>query len=122
MNIKILISVWYEYDTLVPSFARFFRPREGVWLVHWMKYQVFVPIFLLQLVNIFWSFREYCPLFPGSRRPRVAQQPFADSAVMWRILFRIVFKTGKAEDTREEGEEDEEEEDGKPGAEEKKKQ
>lgn len=42
--------------------------------------QVFLPIFLLQLVNVFWSF------------------------LIWRILFRMITGTGLA-DTREEGEE-----------------
>jgi very-long-chain ceramide synthase len=56
LNLVILYSVWTEYDPLVPPEARFFRPLEGLWLAGWMKYQVFVPIALLQLVNLFWYY------------------------------------------------------------------
>ena len=31
-------------------------PETGAWLAGWMKYQVFTPLFLLQLLNIFWYF------------------------------------------------------------------
>ena len=31
-------------------------PEDGVWLVWWMKYQIFVPIFLLHLLNLFWYY------------------------------------------------------------------
>lgn len=53
-NIRILHSVWTEYDELVPQEARVFKLREGTALVGWMKYQVFAPIFALQLLNLFW--------------------------------------------------------------------
>ncbi|KAH8119919.1 longevity assurance proteins LAG1/LAC1 [Phellopilus nigrolimitatus] len=55
LNLVILYSVWTEYD-LIPDAARFFHPSDGVWLVWWMKYQVFVPILLLQFLNLFWYF------------------------------------------------------------------
>ena len=29
-------------------------PKDGVWLVWWMKYQIFVPLLLLQFLNLFW--------------------------------------------------------------------
>ena len=38
-------------------------------MVWWMKYQVFVPLVLLQILNLFWYF------------------------LMWRIAFRYVFPT-----------------------------
>ena len=31
-------------------------PETGAWLVWWMKYQIFTPLFLLQLLNLFWYF------------------------------------------------------------------
>ena len=43
--------------------------------------QVFLPILLLQLVNLFWSF------------------------LIWRVLFRMIFGPGLV-DSREEGEEE----------------
>lgn len=46
------------------------------------RQQVFLPIFLLQLVNLFWSF------------------------LIWRILYRMITGTGLV-DTREEGEDQE---------------
>lgn len=53
-NLRILHSVWHEYDVLVPLSAREFNLREGRALAPWMKYQVFLPILALQFLNIFW--------------------------------------------------------------------
>lgn len=55
-NLRILYSVWYEYDVYVPEHARVFDPLNGVALSWWMKYQVFMPIAALQLLNLFWYF------------------------------------------------------------------
>lgn len=63
-NLRILYSVWYEYPVYVPEEARVFDPLSGRALASWMKYQVFTPIFLLQLLNLFWY------------------------ALMWRIVLR----------------------------------
>ena len=41
--------------------------KDGVWMVWWMKYQIFAPILLLQFLNLFWYF------------------------LIWRIAFRYVF-------------------------------
>lgn len=48
-----LWSVWYQFD-LIPAYTKYFLPSKGVWLTWWMKYQVFAPLFLLLLLNIFW--------------------------------------------------------------------
>jgi len=85
LNFRILWSVWYEYPNLVPEHARFFEPSKGYALAGWMRYQVFAPIFGLQLINLFWY------------------------VLLWRITFRILMGNN-ASDTREEGEDDEEEE------------
>jgi len=66
LNLKILWSVWTQYDVYVPATARYFRPQDRVWLAPWMKYQVFVPIMLLQFVNLFWYY------------------------LIWRIVVRII--------------------------------
>lgn len=42
-------------------------PETGAWLVWWMKYQIFTPLFLLLLLNIFWYF------------------------LVWRIAYRYVW-------------------------------
>jgi len=55
LNIRIIISVWTQFKTM-PESAKRFVPSDGVWMVWWMKYQIIVPIILLQLVNIFWYF------------------------------------------------------------------
>jgi hypothetical protein len=52
LNLKILWSVWTEWDALIPAETRHFRPSEGIWMVWWMKWQIFAPIFLLQLINL----------------------------------------------------------------------
>ncbi|KAA1466431.1 longevity assurance proteins LAG1/LAC1 [Dentipellis sp. KUC8613] len=55
LNLVMLWSVYKEFD-LIPDSARHFWPLEGVWMVWWMKWQIFFPIFLLQLLNLFWYF------------------------------------------------------------------
>lgn len=99
-NLRILWSVIHEFD-LAPSRSINWKqtsltnPR-GWWLFtggiasrtipHWMQWQIFAPILLLQLVNAFWSF------------------------LIWRIVFRMI-RGQQAKDIREEGEDDEEEAD-----------
>ncbi|KZT12481.1 longevity assurance proteins LAG1/LAC1 [Laetiporus sulphureus 93-53] len=53
LNLVILYSVWTEFD-LMPETSKRWSPKDGVWLVWWMKYQVFTPILLLLFLNIFW--------------------------------------------------------------------
>ncbi|GAA5985016.1 hypothetical protein JCM10908_002489 [Rhodotorula pacifica] len=87
LNIRILQSVWTQFD-LIPAEWRSFSTEKDWWLFSgfgsgaipsWMRYQIFAPILALQLVNTFWSF------------------------LIWRILFRMA--TGhKATDVREEDE------------------
>ncbi|TRM67750.1 TLC domain-containing protein [Schizophyllum amplum] len=55
LNLVILHSVWTEFD-LIPDIYRRWAPSTGVWLAWWMKYQIFVPIALLQLLNVFWYY------------------------------------------------------------------
>jgi hypothetical protein len=63
-NLRILWSVWVEYDQYVPMEARHFRPWDGIALSGWMRYQVFAPLLALQAINLFWY------------------------ALMWRIVLR----------------------------------
>ncbi|OBZ70049.1 Sphingosine N-acyltransferase lac1 [Grifola frondosa] len=53
LNFVIMYSVWTQFD-FIPETAKRWYPAEGVWMVWWMKYQVFVPILLLQFLNLFW--------------------------------------------------------------------
>ncbi|KIJ20248.1 hypothetical protein PAXINDRAFT_160852 [Paxillus involutus ATCC 200175] len=55
LNIIILWSVWTEFD-LIDETNRVWYPETGAWLVWWMKYQIFAPIFLLQILNLFWYY------------------------------------------------------------------
>lgn len=66
LNLKTLWSVWTQFDLITPE-NRQWDPPRGVWLVWWMKYQVFVPILLLQFINLFWYM------------------------LIWRVLYRAVF-------------------------------
>nr|GAT59919.1 predicted protein [Mycena chlorophos] len=83
LNFVILWSVWYEYDLIPETSKRWFTP-EGVWLVWWMKFQVFVPLVLLQLLNLFWFY------------------------LIMRILIRTVVAR-ETEDVRSDDEDDEDE-------------
>lgn len=79
LNLVMLWSVWTEFD-LIPESAKQWNPEEGVWLPHWMKYQVFAPLVALQIVNLFWYF------------------------LIWRILIRSF--TSKLDDERSDDEGD----------------
>ncbi|KAG8746757.1 hypothetical protein FRC10_003740 [Ceratobasidium sp. 414] len=84
LNLVFLYSVWFEFDLIpyavfhVPSSPtnEFYFCREQymkldpsihAYMPPWLRYQVFLPIFLLQLVNLFWYF------------------------LIWRILIRAIF-------------------------------
>ncbi|KAJ3799101.1 longevity assurance proteins LAG1 LAC1 [Lentinula aff. detonsa] len=55
LNFYILYSVWFEYD-LIPESSKVWIWANGTYLDWWMKYQVFAPLFLLQLLNLFWYY------------------------------------------------------------------
>lgn len=106
-NLRILHSIWTQFD-LMPPQARSWIPssstltspeawwltapdglRAGVLPRSWAWQQAFVPLLLLQLVQLFWT------------------------ALIWRVLYRMV-NGFPAKDVREEGEEGEDgEEEGK---------
>lgn len=63
LNLKILWSVWYEFD-LIPLAARSWQPSSpnDYWILFgvksgllpdWIRYQIFLPIFLLQVSHTF---------------------------------------------------------------------
>ncbi|KAI0081743.1 longevity assurance proteins LAG1/LAC1 [Panus rudis PR-1116 ss-1] len=81
-SIRILWSVLTEFD-LMPETSKRWSPPDGVWMVWWMKYQVFVPLLLLQFLNLFWYY------------------------LILRILVRAVTDI-KATDVREDDEDDDE--------------
>ena len=72
LNLVMLWSVWTEFDLIPYDFkfcdhisslliscsehAKQWKPQDGVWFPYWMKYQVFVPLLALQIVNLFWYF------------------------------------------------------------------
>ncbi|KAL0949463.1 hypothetical protein HGRIS_009517 [Hohenbuehelia grisea] len=55
LNLVILYSVWTEFN-LIPEASNQWKPENGVWLAGWMRYQIFIPLALLQLLNLFWYF------------------------------------------------------------------
>ncbi|KAG8703929.1 hypothetical protein FRC08_002558 [Ceratobasidium sp. 394] len=61
-----MYSVWFEFD-LIPEKYMTLDPSIHAYMPWWLKYQIFLPIFLLQLVNLFWYF------------------------LIWRILVRAIF-------------------------------
>jgi len=80
LNLRMLWSVWTEFD-LVPEQTKQWNAKDGVWLPHWMRYQIFIPLVLLQLLNLFWY------------------------SLMCRILIRAVM-TFEADDDRSDDEDD----------------
>jgi very-long-chain ceramide synthase len=55
LNLYILHSVWFEYD-LIPDSSKVWIWENGTYLNWWMKYQVFIPLLLLQFMNFFWYY------------------------------------------------------------------
>jgi len=80
LSLKILWSVWFEFE-LIPAESMQWAPQTGAWLAPWMRYQVFTPLFLLQLLNLFWYF------------------------LILRIAFRAIW-TGNPDDDRSDDEDD----------------
>ncbi|KAJ7485669.1 longevity assurance proteins LAG1/LAC1 [Mycena latifolia] len=54
LSLVILCSVWTEFRLDSPS--RHWKPADGAYLPGWMRYQIFVPLALLQALNLFWYF------------------------------------------------------------------
>jgi len=84
LNLWILWAVYTQFDLIPPENRAVFDPLNDKWMVWWMKWQIFTPIFLLQCINLFWYF------------------------LIWRILFRVVFLNIQ-KDERSDDEEDSEE-------------
>ncbi|RDX52547.1 longevity assurance proteins LAG1/LAC1 [Lentinus brumalis] len=84
LNWVILYSVLFEFD-LMPESSKRWAPEDGVWMVWWMKYQVFVPLLALQGLNLFWYF------------------------LIWRLAYRAVKDitvTDDRSDVEDDGEDD----------------
>ncbi|WVR07408.1 hypothetical protein IAU60_004449 [Kwoniella sp. DSM 27419] len=84
LNLWILWSVYTQFELIPLKERTRFAPLEDKWLDWWMKWQIFVPIFLLQLINLFWYF------------------------LIWRILLRALFSSelkDERSDDEDEGEE-----------------
>ncbi|KAI0304098.1 TLC domain-containing protein [Russula brevipes] len=84
LNLVMLYSVYKDFD-LVPQSARSFSPSKGVWMAGWMQWQIFIPILLLQCLNLFWYF------------------------LVWRILWRVVTRS-TLEDVRSDDEDSDDDE------------
>ncbi|KZV72108.1 longevity assurance proteins LAG1/LAC1 [Peniophora sp. CONT] len=83
LNLVMLWSVYTEFET-IPDSSKRWVPEEGVWMVWWMKWQMFGPMMMLQILNLFWYY------------------------LILRVLYRTI-TTGDADDVRsdDEGEDDE---------------
>jgi len=82
LNLVMLYSVYKDFD-LISQSARSWSPSKGVWMAPWMRWQIFTPILLLQLLNLFWYF------------------------LIWRILWRVIMSSPlKDERSDDEGDDD----------------
>ncbi|KIM46094.1 hypothetical protein M413DRAFT_65240 [Hebeloma cylindrosporum] len=53
LNIWILWSVWTEQPN-IPESTKHWNWSEGVYMPGWMRYQIFLPLLVLQFLNLFW--------------------------------------------------------------------
>ncbi|KAI9637300.1 TLC domain-containing protein [Dioszegia hungarica] len=86
LNIKILWSVWNEFFLIPYERRQLFDPLNDKWAAPWLRKMIFAPIFLLQLINLFWYF------------------------LILRILYRAVFAEPLKDERSDEEDEAEEEE------------
>lgn len=97
--------------------AKRFVPSDGVWMTWWMKYQIFVPIVLLQIVNLCTSLHPYLFATLISLRSSILTTSSTGRLVWYflilRILYRVLFTRVNAEDDRSDDEDDDNEEDAK---------
>ncbi|PPQ93570.1 hypothetical protein CVT25_005562 [Psilocybe cyanescens] len=56
LNLRILWSVWFELPSFIPSQYQDWNPVEGAYMPRWMHFQVFLPLLVLQLLNLFWYY------------------------------------------------------------------
>ncbi|KAF9534225.1 TLC domain-containing protein [Crepidotus variabilis] len=54
LNLKILWSVWFEEPVMTPAASKLWSVENGTYLVGWMQSQIFIPLLLLQFLNLFW--------------------------------------------------------------------
>ncbi|KAG5639274.1 hypothetical protein H0H81_004935 [Sphagnurus paluster] len=55
LNFKILWSVWFEIP-IAPESSKVWNATQGTYLPSWMPTQIFIPLALLQLLNLFWYY------------------------------------------------------------------
>ncbi|KAH9943466.1 longevity assurance proteins LAG1 LAC1 [Epithele typhae] len=53
LNWTMLYSIWFEFD-LIPEASKQWLPESGAWMAPWMRYQMFLPLLLLQGLCLFW--------------------------------------------------------------------
>lgn len=44
------------FADIYSEWSKRWEPKDGVWLVWWMRYQIFAPLMLLQMLNLFWYY------------------------------------------------------------------
>ena len=84
------------------EFAKQWKTEDGVWMVHWMRYQVFAPLVLLQLLNLFWYYLM-CKIF-------IRSVDILNHQSLLSILCRAI-KTHEADDDRSDDEADDSKDD-----------
>ncbi|KAG8725171.1 hypothetical protein FRC09_006794 [Ceratobasidium sp. 395] len=55
LNLMVLYSVWFEFD-LIPEMFMKLDTQKHAYMPRWAKHWVFLPIFILQLIQLFWYF------------------------------------------------------------------
>ncbi|KAL7413102.1 TLC domain-containing protein [Mrakia frigida] len=66
LNLKILWNVWDDVKRIEPQY-RIWDPSRELFAPNWVVWQIFTPIALLQLVNLFWYWRIWIILIKAIR-------------------------------------------------------
>ncbi|KAL7423498.1 sphingosine N-acyltransferase lag1 [Cryptotrichosporon argae] len=100
LNIRVLWSVYTQFDLIPAKERQHFRPLQDEWLAPWMKWQIFTPILLLQFINLFWYFlilRILVRALRGNLKDERSDDEGEDEAELETKDKVKVLKQGKAE-------------------------
>lgn len=109
LNIVCLWSIYTQFD-LMPESAKRWAPEDGVWMVWWMKWQIFTPLLLLQGLNLCELYLHSLSFIASQSNTFLLDFHDGDNIVWYFLILRIMYRalTGNVlADDRTDDEDDE---------------